>query len=371
MSYLSMLAEKLAEPPRGVYGEGDQIGEWILLKEIGHGSFSRVFLATPAAETELHQLLPSSSKAAIKVVVKAIPDSDFMSRMNTRQDSFASLNSISNSSIRVGASATTADPPSIADDGKACQNDVRRLLDHEITLWASLDHPHILEMIQMMDVDDAVFVVSEFAEGGTLLSHISKYGRLPEPLCKKILHQLVDAVMYLHTIVRVCHRDIKCDNILLMDKPPSTPSISTDDWAPTVKMADFGLSERLPSAPDFPDLPESPSGSLSSASEPQYCVGSVQYCAPEELKSSVTTSTAGDIWSLGCVFYVMLAGALPFYDDYLPRLQMAIMNGEYDESRLTQHKVSEKALRLLRGMLTVDVEKRLSIQDIWEHDFFK
>ncbi|KAJ3251749.1 hypothetical protein HDU77_005678 [Chytriomyces hyalinus] len=69
MSYLNMLAEKLDEPPRGVYYEGDQIGDWVLGKEIGHGSFSRVFEASHAAESVLSDMLsPLDASSRLKIV---------------------------------------------------------------------------------------------------------------------------------------------------------------------------------------------------------------------------------------------------------------------------------------------------------------
>ncbi|KAI9342035.1 kinase-like domain-containing protein [Obelidium mucronatum] len=366
MSYLSMLAEKLAEPPRGVYFEGDQVGDWILGKEIGSGAFSRVFEASPAAESELGQALPPSTRAAIKIVAKAAPDST-RGLKDSRQDSLASLDSIGSSAGNGSGNFGVNSPASsnANNDGKAGQDDVRRLLDHEIAIWSSLDHPNILGLIQSMDVDDAVFVVSEFAEGGTLLDYIAKNGRLCEPIARKICKQLVEALLHLHTICQVIHRDIKCENILLMEAGPPADCVNVNEWVPTVKLADFGLSERISDS-----MLQSPTTLISS--DPIFCVGSLHYCAPEELRATAsTTNTAGDVWSMGCVFYTMLAGALPFNDDYLPRLQMSIMNGSYDESRLEKYQVSEKAQSLLKGMLTVDVAKRLTAQQVWEHPFFE
>ncbi|KAI9336396.1 kinase-like domain-containing protein, partial [Obelidium mucronatum] len=315
---------------RGVYFEGDQVGDWILGKEIGAGP-----------ESELGQALPPSTRAAIKIVAKAAPDST-RGLKDSRQDSLASLDSLVNSPASSNAN----------NDGKAGQDDVRRLLDHEIAIWSSLDHPNILGLIQSMDVDDAVFVVSEFAEGGTLLDYIAKNGRLREPIARKICKQLVEALLHLHTICQVIHRDIKCENILLMEAGPPADCVNVNEWVPTVKLADFGLSERIS---DFTTVTHNSD--------------IVRSNILQELRATASTTNTAGVWSMGCVFYTMLAGALPFNDDYLPRLQMSIMNGSYDESRLVKHQVSEKAQNLLKGMLTVDVAKRLTAQQVWEHPF--
>ncbi|ORY38795.1 kinase-like protein, partial [Rhizoclosmatium globosum] len=235
-------------------------------------------------------------------------------------------------------------------------------LDHEIAIWASLEHPHLLGMIQMMDVDDAVFIVSELAEGGNLLDYVSKYGRLKEHVARSVVAQVVDALVYLHTIIRVVHRDVKLDNVLVMEKVEVVRT--GEEWVPTVKLADFGLSERL-------ERGSGEAGSPCGANrEDGYCVGSLHYCAPEEVRAVGSPSPAADVWSLGCVLYTVLCGALPFNDDYLPRLQMAIMKGEYDEGRLERCGVSEVGRKLVREMLEVNVEKRLTIQQVWSHPFF-
>ncbi|KAJ3094196.1 serine threonine-protein kinase [Physocladia obscura] len=349
-SYLSMLAEKLAEPPRGTYFEGDQIGEWVLGHEIGHGSFSRVFEASPAAESTLCRHLPSGTTAAIKIVAKVATTTTNMSICTS------SPWDVSATGERVGAAA-------------ADQDDVRRLLDHEIEIWSMLEHPNVLGMIQMMDVDDAIFVVSELAQGGTLLDYIIKHARLQERETKKLFKQVVDAVLYLHSIAGVVHRDIKCENILLMESSPPVDYVDTDNWVPTLKLADFGLSEKIKLANTDTSL-ESPATLMSS--EPIFCIGSVHYCAPEELSSPrvPANSAAGDVWSLGCVLYAMLSGSLPFNDEYAPRLQMAIRRGNYDVGRLLKTGISEAGIALIQGMLCVNVESRLKIQNVANHEFF-
>ncbi|KAI8614396.1 kinase-like domain-containing protein [Chytriomyces sp. MP71] len=400
MSYLSMLAENLAEPPRGVYYEGDQIGDWVLGKEIGHGSFSRVFQASPAAESELTEHLSLSTKVAIKIVAKALPAPSTTTPMQSAHGSEVSL---------VGSTGTTSQRSSISgrDECGAGADDVRRLLDHEIAVWSGLDHPNILGMVQMMDVDDAVFIVSELAEGGTLLDYLGKRGRVKENVAKRMFKQVAEAVRYLHCIAMVVHRDIKCENILIMEAAPpesSSSALSTSssasslnspywgsawgggsnsqqeapaptpisqpaDWIPTVKLADFGLSERLTNSATSVDPLPTTTGSLVN-SDPIFCIGSLHYCAPEELKTTIVASPAGDMWSLGCVFYTMLTASLPFNDEFLPRLQQSIMTGRYDEAKLARAGVSDAGRSMIQGLLNVNPETRLTIQEVCEHEYF-
>ncbi|KAI8828951.1 hypothetical protein BJ741DRAFT_624561 [Chytriomyces cf. hyalinus JEL632] len=399
MSYLSMLAEKLDEPPRGVYYEGDQIGDWVLGKEIGHGSFSRVFEASPAAESVLSDMLSLSTRVAVKIVAKKCDDDSTSSLAGTPLHG-TGRGSTSDASLASSRSSYASDSPSVASayaggnvngrdsvaDCGAGQDDVRRLLDHEIAIWSGLEHPNVLGMVQMMDVDDAVFIVSELAQGGNLLDHLAKKGRMSETTAKRVFKQSAEALRYLHCIAGIVHRDIKCENILLMeagppeDLPPAQPSFggwgtpaASPDWIPTVKLADFGLSERLhiQNEPTPLDSIESLTTSTNPpAPDPIFCIGSLHYCAPEELKSTIAVNPAGDVWSLGCVLYTMLTASLPFNDEFLPRLQLSIMEGRYDESKLARAGVSDDGRAVIQGMLNVDVEKRWTIAQVCESDYF-
>ncbi|KAI8852386.1 kinase-like domain-containing protein [Chytridium lagenaria] len=137
--------------------------------------------------------------------------------------------------------------------------DIQRILEHETTIWGKLHHPNIIEMIEVMDVDDAMFVVSELAEAGNLLDYLTKRGGpLPEPEARRIFRQIASAVRYLHTDAQVVHRDIKLENVLLTYTPGST--------VPTVKLADFGLSDHITTSPP-------PSPATLAAADPIFCQG--------------------------------------------------------------------------------------------------
>lgn len=271
------------------------MGDFLLGREIGAGAFSRVFEA---------EVIDGPHKALGKVAVKIVKK-----------------------------------------DEKACK-DIQHLIDYETTIWARLRHPHVLEMLELMDADDAVFVVSELATGGNLLDLIRKHGRLPESFARMLFRQLMSAVRYLHEDIQVIHRDIKCENILL-------------DAEGNVKLADFGLSTEW--------TPLSPVSPTSEASEPFNCAGSLHYLAPESIRQMGPPSPASDIWSLGCVLYAMLTGSLPFNDGYQPRLQNMIINGRWDATKLDKVGCSKEAKDLICGMLRLRPQERLTIRQVGDH----
>ncbi|KAJ3103267.1 hypothetical protein HDU97_010256 [Phlyctochytrium planicorne] len=328
VSFLSSLVDlSVQKPPRGVYFEGDQIGDWILGREIGHGSFSRVFVASPADPTT-----DPPRKVAIKVVRKAYDDS----ASSSMTDLFGCTPSTNQNNQ--GSNGT--------------MEDVQRILDHETAIWGKLHHPNVVEMVEVMDVDDAMFVVSEFCGGGNLLEFLTKNGPMPCGDARRLFREICGAVRYLHTEAGVVHRDIKCENVLLTERDGG--------GGVTAKLADFGLSDYITSSP-----PPSPASLV--AADPIFCQGSLHYCAPEELRALTFKHPGSDVWSLGCVLYAMLTGSLPFNDGYLPRLQVMIVNGRYDQARLEKAGVGREVRELVAGMLRVRVEDRMTIEEVWSH----
>jgi len=280
--------------------EGQQVGEYIMGKVIGRGGFSTVKQAYT-----VDNYSGSMETVAVKIV-KNINDSDDNER-------------------------------------------IQALLEREIAIWRRLDHPNIVNMISVEENDYATFVFSEYCPGGTLLDYVKKHckceGRgLDENEARNIFLEIAEGVRYLHNDMRLVHKDIKLDNILL-DKD--------DTW----KICDFGLTEFQSSANGFNDL------IYNSA-----VGGSIAYCAPEQLRTPTPLKDPSvDVWSLGVVLFAMVTGQLPFSDSFEPRLQFKIINGRYDESLLDDSRVSCEFKDLLKGMFKTKPDQRLTINEVLEH----
>lgn len=131
----------------------------------------------------------------------------------------------------------------------------------------------------------------EFCPNGDLLDRIRYRGRLSAAMSRQFFSQIAGAVRYLHSM-GVAHRDIKCENVLIHGRN-------------SVKLTDFGFARRL----DF----DQKGGIVLSDT---YC-GSAAYAAPEVLKGVAYDPRAYDMWSLGCVLYIMVTGVMPFDDQNL------------------------------------------------------
>lgn len=197
-----------------------------------------------------------------------------------------------------------------------------------------------------MDTPGAVYIVLELMEGGELFDRIKNRGKLPEKYAKLIFYQVVLAVHYLHSR-GITHRDLKPENILLADKSDIT----------IAKVSDFGLSKLV----DAETMMKT------------FC-GTPMYVAPEILstvgRGSYTNQV--DVWSLGVILYVCLSGSVPFncHNKHMS-LQDQIKRGHYSfpESRFSH--VSERAIDLIKRMMTVNPKRRITITQIMLHPWLQ
>jgi serine/threonine protein kinase len=163
-------------------------------------------------------------------------------------------------------------------------NDIA-ILEREIDLLKSLDHPFIPTLYDVRQDDEHHYIVQELADGGDLLDYINARRGLSEAESRRIFCQLLQVLDYLHSVKHVAHRDIKAENVLL-------------DRNTHIRLVDFGLSKTFSKVNPFLHTP----------------CGSPAYVAPEIIRHE-TYSTAADIWSAGILLYAMTAGTLPFYNE--------------------------------------------------------
>ena len=147
-----------------------------------------------------------------------------------------------------------------------------------------LDHPNIAKLYEAFESHKQVFLVMEFVNGGSLHGYLKmKPNRqMPELEAKFLWRQVVQAIHYCHEI-RVTHRDIKLENILL------------DETKTVVKLIDFGFSTCIPH----------------DRLVKIFC-GTPSYMAPEIVSKIEYSGPPADIWALGVLLYALLCGKFPF-----------------------------------------------------------
>ncbi|KAI7856967.1 kinase-like domain-containing protein [Circinella umbellata] len=237
------------------------------------------------------------------------------------------------STVRSGYSISDGHKVAVKVIKKSCLNDqTQSRLDRELDIWKSLDHPNLVLIEKILETDHAMYIVCNYCGGGSLLDRVNKK-RFNEQEARTVVMQICHALHYLHQEARVCHKDLKLENILLDDSN-------------RIKICDFGLA--IYQAPSMFD---------------EVAGGSLAYAAPEQIRSTKPLpSPATDLWSLGVVLYALVTGRLPFQDCYDVRLQQKILDGRFEI--LPEDNLSNDLKDLLHGLLQVDPHKRYTIQQV-------
>jgi serine/threonine protein kinase len=142
----------------------------------------------------------------------------------------------------------------------------------------------------------------EFLSGRTLKQVIRDEGPLPLPRIVEITRQVGDALAAAHA-QGVVHRDLKSDNIMLLD------TTSAGDYA---KVLDFGIAKIT-----------EPDGNFDAGlTAPNLVIGTPQYMSPEQCSQDSEIDHRSDIYSLGVILYEMLVGHVPFSGDSATMVMM-------------------------------------------------
>ena len=156
-----------------------------------------------------------------------------------------------------------------------------KVIMQEIDLLKNLHHPNIVKYHGFVKSSEALWIILEYCEQGSLYTICKNFGKFPENLVALYTAQVLQGLLFLHD-QGVIHRDIKGANILTTKEG-------------LVKLADFGVATRQ-------------QGLVAEGS----VVGTPYWMAPEVIELAGAT-TASDIWSLGCTVIELLDGKPPYH----------------------------------------------------------
>ncbi|EPX74804.1 CAMK/CAMKL/GIN4 protein kinase Cdr2 [Schizosaccharomyces octosporus yFS286] len=210
----------------------------------------------------------------------------------------------------------------------------QKSIESELVLLRLIEHPNVLQLIDVITLQDQVYVVVEYMPGGELFECMLRKGSFSEEAAAKFLWQILYGIEYCHKL-HICHRDLKPENLFL-------------DAHGSVKIAEFGMaSVQLP-------------GNLLQTS-----CGSPHYASPEIIMGRPYNGCASDIWSCGVILFALLTGRLPFDDDNIRSLLLKVCEGHFD----MPSDISPQAQHLLYRMLDVNPSTRITMEQIREHPF--
>lgn len=166
----------------------------------------------------------------------------------------------------------------------ASDEQYRQRFLHEARAAATVEHPHLIGVVDAGEVDGRQFLAMHVASGWSLAERLAERGKLDAPDTVRLAEEIGGALDALHA-VGVIHRDIKPANIVLRDEVGGGAALT-----------DFGLAKGT----GYADL--TADGQV---------VGSMDYLAPERIRGEVALP-ASDIYAFGCVLLECLSGRPPF-----------------------------------------------------------
>ena len=194
-----------------------------------------------------------------------------------------------------------------------------------------LNHPNIVAMLDIFEMDGKQTIVMEYMPGGSLRDLINAEEPLPVEQVLDIALELADALSRAHHL-DIIHRDLKPGNVLL-----------AEDGTP--RLADFGIASL-----ERDNIRLTPTGSI---------LGSPAYMSPEALRGELLDSRT-DIWSFGMILYELLAGKRPFMGDQLTAVMISILNDPTPDIAAELPHLPAGLAPLLQQMLVKERDGRLA-----------
>jgi serine/threonine-protein kinase len=215
----------------------------------------------------------------------------------------------------------------LARDGGFRQRFIR-----ESRIAASFRHPHVVTVFAAGEADGRLYIAMDYIDGIDLRSLLERDGRLEPMIAATILRQVASALDAAHARTLV-HRDVKPGNIL----------IAADAEGLQAFLTDFGLTKET--------------SSKNAMTQSGAILGTIDYIAPEQIRGEPLDGRA-DVYALGCVYYEMLTGRVPFKQGSLVAKLFAHLNEPVPAIRDAAPDVPERLDHVVRRAMAKDPDDR-------------
>lgn len=212
---------------------------------------------------------------------------------------------------------------------------IRERLLTEGQAQATLNHPNIVAVTDILDLDGQPGLLMEYIDGPSLEDALVEYPFTLDDL-EALFLGIVDGVEAAHGLGFV-HRDLKLANILLEPTPQG--------FVP--KITDFGLAKVLSNR------------IAASATQTGVAMGTPGFMAPEQVRDAGKVDERADFFSLGCVLYEMVSGKRTFPGDEVLQIYIAVTKVDFIPIREHVPDLPDRFEAAIRGCLQKDPDERI------------
>lgn len=213
----------------------------------------------------------------------------------------------------------------------------KELFESEVIIMSSINHPNVLQLIELHESANNYYIVMDFCNKGDLDGYLRKRRHLSEREAIYFFKQIMNGFRALHR-AKVMHRDVKLANILLHDD--------------IVKIGDFGFAKM-------------------GVDETGTTLGTPITQAPELYSMKEKYTSKADLWSLGVCYYQMLFGEFPFDGNSIEMLKRRALDFSGNNLTFPDHPViSQESRNLIVSLLQPKPKNRIDWFDFFNHPLF-
>jgi serine/threonine protein kinase len=235
---------------------------------------------------------------------------------------------------------------------------IKKYFENEIEILRHINHPNIVKLEDIKKTKEHYYIVMEYINGGGLSDCLKKYmkkhGRaFPEEIVQYLMKQIIEALYYLHSL-KIIHRDLKLDNIMVNFDSDYDREILNMMKA-RIKIIDFGFAIQL----NKMDI------TFSAVGSPINMDPIILNKFSKRKDITLGYDTKADIWSVGTICYELLIGKAVFNAKNMTDLADQVDKGNYSIPK----SLSKEVVFFLNGMLVYESKYRYSADQLLKTPF--